>query len=132
MHMQYLMTWLLFCRRLRHILHRCDRAMIYIFIAGSYFPWLTIQELPTHGWSSSMKWFVWLLAILGITYQQTFHEKYKCLETIFYLIMGIGPSLFIICEVKTYYVYLLSCVKCWMKRAYHLQFSLSLGSLFNW
>lgn len=86
-------------RQLRHVLHRCDRAMIYIFIAGSYFPWLTILELPTHGWSSYLKWCVWLLAILGITYQQTFHEKYKCLETIFYLIMGLGPSVLIMIEV---------------------------------
>ncbi|KRT80747.1 hypothetical protein AMK59_5789, partial [Oryctes borbonicus] len=83
---------------LKDLLHRCDRAMIYIFIAGSYFPWLTIQQFPDNGWSSSMKWFIWLLAFLGITYQQAFHEKYKSLETCFYLVMGIFPALPIITE----------------------------------
>ncbi|XP_022916795.2 monocyte to macrophage differentiation factor 2 isoform X1 [Onthophagus taurus] len=83
---------------LKDFLHRCDRAMIYIFIAGSYFPWLTIQHLPDEGWSCSMKWIVWILAILGIIYQQVFHERYKMLETVFYLVMGIFPALPIVTE----------------------------------
>ncbi|XP_031353187.1 monocyte to macrophage differentiation factor 2 isoform X3 [Photinus pyralis] len=81
---------------LKDVLHRCDRAMIYIFIAGSYFPWLTLQSLPSNCWASSMKWLVWLLAALGIVYQQVFHEKYKMLETICYVIMGIFPFPFIV------------------------------------
>lgn len=88
-------------RNLKDVLHRCDRGMIYIFIAGSYFPWLTIEQLPIEGWSSSMSWIVWVLAFLGIIYQQTFHEKYKTLETLFYLFMGLGPSLTILTEVST-------------------------------
>ncbi|XP_060521554.1 monocyte to macrophage differentiation factor 2 isoform X2 [Cylas formicarius] len=83
---------------LKELLHRCDRAMIYIFIAGSYFPWLTIEQIPNNGWASSMKWFVWVMALMGITYQQIFHEKYKRLEMIFYLIMGIFPAIPIISE----------------------------------
>lgn len=75
--------------------------MIYIFIAGSYFPWLTIiLNGVESGWTAIMQWMVWLLAFLGIAYQQIFHERYKMLETIFYLIMGIGPALPIISEVK--------------------------------
>ncbi|CAH0564063.1 unnamed protein product [Brassicogethes aeneus] len=85
-------------RNLKDVLHRCDRGMIYIFIAGSYFPWLTIEQLPNEGWASSMNWIVWVMAFLGIVYQQTFHEKYKTLETLFYLFMGIGPSLTILTE----------------------------------
>lgn len=73
--------------------------MIYIFIAGSYFPWLTVQHIPLEGWGLSMKWFVWVLAGLGILYQQAFHERYKSLETLFYIIMGIFPALPIIAEV---------------------------------
>lgn len=84
---------------MKDVLHRCDRAMIYIFIAGSYFPWLTIQSLPMDSWASSMKWIVWLLAALGITYQQVFHEKYKTLETLFYCFMGLFPAVPIITEV---------------------------------
>ncbi|GLV34713.1 uncharacterized protein CBL_09194 [Carabus blaptoides fortunei] len=79
-------------RQLKDVLHRCDRAMIYVFIAGSYFPWLSLQQLPEEGWSSVMRWFVWILAAIGIGYQQAFHERYKSLETIIYLIMGVGPS----------------------------------------
>ncbi|XP_077295259.1 monocyte to macrophage differentiation factor [Arctopsyche grandis] len=75
---------------MRHVLHRCDRAMIYVFIAGSYFPWLTIST-PNSGLLKEMQWIIWLLATLGIAYQQMFHERYKKLETIFYLITGIGP-----------------------------------------
>jgi monocyte-to-macrophage differentiation protein len=92
-----------FCNKrgkLKDVLHRCDRAMIYVFIAGSYFPWLTLEQLPKEGWASSMHWFVWFLAVLGIIYQQTFHERYKSLETCFYLVMGIGPGLLVICEVR--------------------------------
>jgi monocyte-to-macrophage differentiation protein len=74
--------------------------MIYVFIAGSYFPWLTLEQLPKEGWASSMHWFVWFLAVLGIIYQQTFHERYKSLETCFYLVMGIGPGLLVISEVR--------------------------------
>lgn len=86
-------------RNLKNTLHRCDRAMIYIFIAGSYFPWLEIEQLPQGTWASSMRWGVWVLAALGILYQQTFHEKYKRLEIIFYLFMGIGPCLPILTHV---------------------------------
>lgn len=87
-------------RQLKDVLHRCDRAMIYIFIAGSYFPWLSLQQLPEEGWSSVMRWFVWILAAMGIGYQQAFHEKYKSLETIIYLIMGVGPSVPLMTEVR--------------------------------
>jgi len=43
-----------------------------------------------------MRYVIWIMAIMGILYQQIFHEKYKMLETIFYVVMGIGPSVAII------------------------------------
>lgn len=88
-----------YCSRNSHLkdmLHRGDRAMIYVFIAASYFPWLTLRPLPPGGWAAALRWLVWVLASLGILYQQLFHEQYKCLETIFYLVMGITPSFAII------------------------------------
>lgn len=83
-------------RPLKDVLHRCDRAMIYIFIAGSYYPWLSLGHTTHPQIVFVVKWCVWLLAILGIIYQQMFHERFKCLETFFYLVIGLGPSLAII------------------------------------
>ncbi|KAL1497867.1 hypothetical protein ABEB36_008754 [Hypothenemus hampei] len=89
-------------RFVKDVLHRCDRGMIYIFIAGSYFPWLTIEKLPQGGVSSHMQWIIWIMALMGIIYQQIFHEKYKRLEILFYLIMGICPVLPILSEIYQY------------------------------
>lgn len=69
--------------------------MIYIFIAGSYYPWLSLGD-PLHPTICfAFKWAVWILAALGILYQQLYHERFKTLETVFYVIMGVGPSVVI-------------------------------------
>lgn len=70
--------------------------MIYIFIAASYFPWLNIEHFSDNELLFAMRYVVWIMAILGILYQQIFHERYKMLETIFYVVMGIGPSVAIL------------------------------------
>ena len=82
--------------------------MIYLFIAGSYTPWLNLRQLDGDesdwdekfisqilyfqkklyfqvkdltrlhifpGASVELRWAVWLLATLGILYQQIFHER---------------------------------------------------------
>nr|CAH0111468.1 unnamed protein product [Daphnia galeata] len=103
--------------RMRDFLHRGDRAMIYIFIASSYFPWLSLMpnlsiaaEVTSKSSSSllprilsslgvstlvaaDLRWLVWFLAAMGILYQQIFHEKYKWLETLIYVLIGLLPSL---------------------------------------
>nr|CAG4637430.1 EOG090X0FVK [Ceriodaphnia reticulata]SVE73257.1 EOG090X0FVK [Ceriodaphnia reticulata] len=103
--------------RMRDVLHRGDRAMIYVFIASSYFPWLSLMPnlsvdaetssksssslLPTIlSWfginslvAADLRWLVWFLAAMGILYQQIFHEKYKWLETLIYVLIGLLPSL---------------------------------------
>nr|CAG4647483.1 EOG090X0FVK [Megafenestra aurita]SVE92717.1 EOG090X0FVK [Megafenestra aurita] len=103
--------------RMKDVLHRGDRAMIYIFIASSYFPWLTLMPnlsvtaeasnklsssllpmiLSWFGFNSlvaaDLRWTVWFLAAMGILYQQIFHEKYKWLETLIYVLIGLLPSL---------------------------------------
>lgn len=108
---------LYFKNRIREVLHRGDRAMIYIFIASSYFPWLSLVPnlnvaaeatskssssiLPTLlSWcgvsslvAADLRWSVWFLAAMGILYQQIFHEKYKWLETLIYVLIGLLPSL---------------------------------------
>lgn len=102
-------------RALKNVLHRCDRAMIYVFIAGSYFPWLTLENTSHSMLLFCMEWIIWLMAAIGIAYQQVsihikscyrvlshahifqlYHERYKCLETFFYLVMGLGPALVVV------------------------------------
>lgn len=39
---------------------------------------------------------VWIMAALGITYQSIYHERYKLLETCFYVIVGVFPAIVII------------------------------------
>ena len=97
-------------------MHWADRGMIYIFIASSYFPWLSLipnaAKISTHSgqtslsllpiflsWmgvssdiASDLRWTIWFLAAIGILYQQIFHEKYKRLEILIYVIIGLVPS----------------------------------------
>lgn len=84
------------CKRLRDFLHRCDRACIYFFIAASYTPWLTLRDMTPSCWFLHVRWLVWLLAFLGILYQQLYHEKYKWLETAIYIVVGLFPSVVVI------------------------------------
>nr|ACO10648.1 Monocyte to macrophage differentiation factor 2 [Caligus rogercresseyi] len=79
--------------QLRNLLHRGDRAMIYLFIAGSYTPWLTLRKFPVGSWSEDLLWLTWLIASLGIAYQQCFHERYKLLDTLIYVSVALTPSL---------------------------------------
>lgn len=78
-------------RHLKDILHRCDRAVIYLFIAASYTPWLTLKPMCP-GFVTNTRWLVWVFACLGIVYQHLYHERYKWLETCLYLLLGLLPS----------------------------------------
>ncbi|KAL3875795.1 hypothetical protein ACJMK2_033711 [Sinanodonta woodiana] len=75
---------------LKNFFHIGDRAVIYIFIASSYTPWLMLKDFG--GAEITSMWIVWTMAILGILYQYIFHEQYKWLETLFYLIIGVCPA----------------------------------------
>lgn len=84
---------LAFCgkfQRLKNFFHIADRAVIYIFIASSYSPWLTLRDFS--GIEDEMMWLIWIMAVIGIVYSYTFHEKYKILEIILYLIIGVCPA----------------------------------------
>nr|XP_018903029.1 PREDICTED: monocyte to macrophage differentiation factor isoform X1 [Bemisia tabaci] len=88
-------------KKVKDFFHRGDRAMIYIFIAASYFPWLILSpairtnEITLHFW-----WIVWLFAVVGVIYQQIFHEKYKRLETLLYVLSGLLPAIPIVRAVR--------------------------------
>ena len=43
--------------------------------------------------AADLRWTVWFLAAMGILYQQIFHEKYKWLETFFYVLVSLVPSI---------------------------------------
>ncbi|KAG0725822.1 Monocyte to macrophage differentiation factor 2 [Chionoecetes opilio] len=83
-------------KNLKEVLHRGDRAMIYVFIATSYTPWLLLRPLPLDSWTLHLRWGIWVLAVVGILYQQVFHERFKMLETVFYLVIGIMPSMAVV------------------------------------
>jgi len=43
------------------------------------------------------------MALLGITYQIVYHEKYKLLETFIYIVVGLFPAIVIIDMVCLYH-----------------------------
>lgn len=83
--------------KLRTFFHIGDRAVIYIFIAASYTPWLLLKDY--NSCALTVLCLVWTAAVFGIVYQYTFHERYKWLEIIFYLSMGVLPSV-VVLEMK--------------------------------
>ncbi|CAF3825812.1 unnamed protein product [Rotaria sordida] len=85
--------------QLRHLLHRIDRAVIYIFISSSYTPWLLLRSTQTISTTTTIT-IVWIMALLGITFQILFHERYKLLETCCYIIVGLLPAIVIIDMVE--------------------------------
>ncbi|XP_030744490.2 monocyte to macrophage differentiation factor 2 [Echinops telfairi] len=82
-----------------HCLHMSDRMVIYFFIAASYTPWLTLRELGP--WASHMRWLVWIMACVGTIYVFFFHERYKVLELLCYIVMGFFPALVILSMPNT-------------------------------
>jgi len=77
--------------KLQEAFHIGDRAVIYFFIAASYTPWLYLREVGPAG--DVMRWLIWVLAIIGTTYQYIFHEKFKCFETFLYLLVALSPAI---------------------------------------
>ncbi|XP_076447612.1 monocyte to macrophage differentiation factor 2-like [Babylonia areolata] len=74
--------------------HIGDRAVIYIFIASSYTPWLLLKEF--HSWSEEVLFIVWFMAVGGILYQYIFHEQYKWLEVLLYMVIGFCPAVVVL------------------------------------
>ncbi|XP_020941689.1 monocyte to macrophage differentiation factor 2 isoform X2 [Sus scrofa] len=85
-------------RTVEHCLHMSDRMVIYFFIAASYAPWLNLRELGP--WASHMRWLVWIMASVGTVYVFFFHERYKLVELLCYVVMGFFPALVILSMVS--------------------------------
>lgn len=59
-----------------------------------------VEDFPDNDIIATMRYLVWVMAIIGILYQQVFHEQYKMLEIVLYLVMGVGPSVAVITVVS--------------------------------
>ncbi|XP_066868703.1 monocyte to macrophage differentiation factor 2 isoform X6 [Kogia breviceps] len=85
-------------RTVEHCLHMSDRMVIYFFIAASYAPWLNLRELGP--WASHMRWLVWIMASVGTVYVFFFHERYKLVELLCYVVVGFLPALVVLSMVS--------------------------------
>ncbi|EDV27994.1 uncharacterized protein TRIADDRAFT_53109 [Trichoplax adhaerens] len=86
---QYWIAWCMISR----FLHFWDRSTIFTFIASCFMPWFVLTETLSNTYV--MKWLVciWLMAMLGITFTYLFLDRYKLLETLLYVILGVVPSI---------------------------------------
>lgn len=63
-----------------------DHSSIYIYIAGTYTPFMLIAARGPLGWS--LFGIVWGIAIVGVVFKAFFVKRFLFMSTIFYLIMG--------------------------------------------
>lgn len=63
-----------------------DHASIYVFIAGSYTPFVLIQINGGFGWT--LFGIIWGLALIGIVLKLFFVKRFIFLSTLFYILMG--------------------------------------------
>ncbi|AJS61532.1 PAQR family membrane homeostasis protein TrhA [Paenibacillus sp. IHBB 10380] len=63
-----------------------DHSSIYLYIAGSYTPFMLVAIRGSLGWT--LFGIVWGFAILGCLFKAFFVKKFLFMSTIFYIIMG--------------------------------------------
>ena len=63
-----------------------DHTAIFLFIAGTYTPFLLVTLQGTIGWS--MLILVWSLTLIGIFLKVFFVHRFKVISTIAYILMG--------------------------------------------
>ncbi|WP_054941111.1 PAQR family membrane homeostasis protein TrhA [Paenibacillus ihuae] len=63
-----------------------DHSSIYLFIAGTYTPFLLVAIRGTLGWS--LFGIVWGVAMFGVLFKAFFVKKFLFMSTIFYIAMG--------------------------------------------
>jgi hemolysin III len=67
-------------------LNRCDHAAIYLFIAGSYTPF--VLGVLRGGWGWSLFGVVWAMAVLGFTAKMFNRLRHPLWSTGLYVVMG--------------------------------------------
>lgn len=70
----------------KKVLRHFDHTAIYIFIAGTYTPFLLIGIQGVMGWTILA--IVWVMAAAGILWKIFFLGRFNVLDTILYLFMG--------------------------------------------
>lgn len=73
--------------RLRPVFRKADHAFIYLFIAGTYTPFILVSIRNAQGWT--MLTAVWTIALVGIIYKIFFIEKFLALTSVGYVLMGL-------------------------------------------
>ncbi|WP_433943430.1 PAQR family membrane homeostasis protein TrhA [Paenibacillus sp. SN-8-1] len=63
-----------------------DHSSIYVFIAGTYTPFLLVAIRGSLGWTLFSV--VWGIALLGVLFKAYFVKRFLFLSTIFYILMG--------------------------------------------
>lgn len=63
-----------------------DHSSIYLFIAGTYTPFLLVHLRSGIGWT--LFGVIWGIAIVGIIFKVFFVKRFLILSTIFYILMG--------------------------------------------
>src|SRR5699024_3507078 len=63
-----------------------DHSSIYLFIAGTYTPFLLVHLRGDVGWTLFVV--IWGIAIVGVVFKIFFVKKFILLSTLFYLFMG--------------------------------------------
>ncbi|NMF00788.1 PAQR family membrane homeostasis protein TrhA [Aneurinibacillus aneurinilyticus] len=72
--------------RVKDIFEICDHASIYLFIAGTYTPFLFLVVKGALGWT--LFGIVWGMALVGVVFKLFFTKKFLYLSTMLYIIMG--------------------------------------------
>lgn len=72
--------------KVKDILEVLDHSSIYLFIAGSYTPFLFVIVKGTLGWT--LFGIVWGMAVCGIVFKMFFVKKFLFLSTLLYILMG--------------------------------------------
>ena len=72
--------------KVKDLFETFDHSCIYLFIAGTYTPFLLVTLRSPLGWT--MFGIVWGLALAGVTFKAFFTKKYLVLSTLFYVMMG--------------------------------------------
>ena len=72
--------------KLKDLFEFFDHSSIYIYIAGTYTPFMLVVVRGPLGWS--LFGTVWGIALLGVVFKAFFVKRFLFMSTIFYLIMG--------------------------------------------